>query len=58
MRTALDLFWVIAPLALGGTWIVTSIHDQHAGYLIAGIALVWLSGGLAALTISERWRGR
>lgn len=54
MRTLLDICWVLVPLAFGVTWIVTSMQDRHAGYLVAGIAMVWVSGAMAALTFAER----
>lgn len=56
MKNALDIFWILTPLALGGMWIVTAIEDHHIGYLIAGVVLVWVSGVMAALTFAERQR--
>lgn len=54
MKNALDIFWTLAPLALGGLWIVTAVEDHHLGYMFAGMALVWVSGAMAALSFAER----
>lgn len=67
MKNALDIFWTLAPLALGGLWIVTDcrrppsrvhVRRNGAGVGFRGSGSIEFCGKATAMTIENIQRAR